>query len=199
MLVRTLRSSMLALVVAACGDSTEHPDLSALDARTFTTADGSATTLNAVRGEQATLFLTLDPECPMTLGYVPLFDSMQQVLPAGLLMVGFYPAPFIVADSVRRFAEAHDLRFTQLMDADCRLANALHAHVTPEAFLVDAEGTVIYRGAIDDSAVREGRTRTASKHYLMDALSAFGKVIPQPVKEVAALGCIVECDGSAQP
>ncbi len=173
-------------------------EMSVLKASSFAGADGAVVQLSEVLGSTATLFLTLDPECPMTLGYAPMFDSLQHALPEGVRMVGFYPAPFIVADSANLFAQQHGFTFAQLMDPDCRLANALRARVTPEAFLVGADGAVLYRGAIDDSAVREGRKRIAVKHYVIDALRAVSAGAAVAVKTVPALGCIVECDGTEQ-
>lgn len=188
----------LSLLIGACGDDGDSVDLVQMSTYEYSLPGGSRVPLAQVLGTTATLFLTLDPECPMTLGYAPMFDSLQYALPEGVRMVGFYPAPFIVADSADLFAQEHGFVFTQLMDPDCRLANALHARVTPEAFLVGADGLVWYRGAIDDSAVREGRKRIAVKHYVIDALRAVSAGAAVAVKTVPALGCIVECDGSEQ-
>lgn len=168
-----------------------------MDHLVFDDLDGNTTAIGMVEGDSATLYITLDPECPMTLGYVPLLDSLQHDLPPGVHMVGLYTGPFIVRDSAALFARQHHLDFAQLMDPRCDIAGALQARVTPEAFLVDLTGVVLYRGALDDSAVREGRKRTPSKHYLRDALSAFTARKPQPVAEVKALGCIVECDNAS--
>jgi hypothetical protein len=69
----------------------------------------------------------------------------------------------------------------------------LEARVTPEVFLMDAKGELVYNGAFDDRAVRQGRKKyDAQKHYLADAMKAFlrdGAHSP----EVTAVGCIVEC------
>lgn len=164
-----------------------------MDHLVFEDLDGERTVLGIMEGAKATLYITLDPECPMTLGYVPLLDSLQSALPAGLAMVGFYPAPFMVRDSAAAFARKSGLSFPQIMDPACELSGALRARVTPEAFLVAMGGKVLYRGALDDSAVREGRKRSVSKHYLRDALNAFAAGADQPTPEVKALGCIVEC------
>ena len=167
-----------------------------LDHLVFEDLLGNTTGIGALEGGSATLYITLDHECPMTLGYVPLLDSLEEALPGGVAMVGFFPAPFIVRDSAAAFARKHHLDFPQVMDPDCHLANALQARVTPEVFLVALSGEVLYRGALDNSAVREGRKRTANEHYLRDALSAFAGGHPQPRTEVIAFGCIVECDNT---
>ena len=86
------------------------------------------------------------------------------------------------------------LAFPQVMDRDCALANALQARVTPEAFVIGPEGALIYRGAIDDSAVRAGRKKPgAAKHYLRDVLQRVTAGEDGAVPEVTAVGCIVEC------
>ncbi|QQR84834.1 MAG: redoxin domain-containing protein [Flavobacteriales bacterium] len=169
---------------------------SQLDHLTLKDLGGNTTALGLLEGDSATLYITLDPECPMTLGYAPLLDSLEEALPDGVAMVGLYPAPFIDRDSAAAFARKHDLDFPQVMDPGCHLANALRARVTPEVFLVALSGEVLYRGALDNSAVREGRKRAANEHYLRDALSAFAGGKPQPHTEVRAFGCIVECDNT---
>lgn len=183
---------------SACSTPEQRPDMtsSQLDHIEFATLNGGHAGLGALEGTKATLFITLDPECPMTLGYVPLLDSLEEALPTGVAMVGFYPAPFIVRDSAAAFARMHGLDFPQVMDPDCNLAKALRARVTPEVFLVALSGEVHYRGALDNAAVREGRKRPANEHYLRDALSAFAGDEPQPRTEVKAFGCIVECDNT---
>lgn len=195
-LKRMIRAFGVALMFAhfmSCGDARHSVPIHQLSISEFALPDGSHMQLSEVLGTKATLFLTLDPECPMTLGYAPMLDSLQRTLPTGVAMIGFYPAPYIVPDSALHFAEAHHLDFVQLMDPECILAEALQARVTPEAFLVDSSGLVLYRGAIDDSAVREGRKRTPSKFHLADALHALAANKAIMNKEVPALGCIVEC------
>lgn len=78
--------------------------------------------------------------------------------------------------------------FPYLRDGDGSVARAYGARVTPQAFLVDADGTLLYRGYIDDSAQRDQRKNTA----LTDALNAItnGREISIPVTE--EFGCGIE-------
>lgn len=189
---------LMGMALGACSTPEQREGMTSshLDHLVFEDLLGNTTGIGALEGGSATLYITLDPECPMTLGYVPLLDSLEEALPNGVAMVGLYPAPFVVRDSAAAFARKHHLDFPQVMDPDCHLANALQARVTPEVFLVALSGEVLYRGALDNSAVREGRKRTANEHYLRDALSAFAGGHPQPRTEVKAFGCIVECDNT---
>ena len=65
--------------------------------------------------------------------------------------------------------------------------------MTPEVFLMDAEGALVYNGAFDDRAVRQGRKKyDAQKHYFADAMDDFLRDGAHS-QEVTAVGCIVEC------
>ena len=152
-------------------------------------------------GTNATVFITLDPDCPFCQGYAPVIDSLARAFSAeGVRFVGLYPTTFIAADSARRFARESSFDFPQVMDAECAIAGALHARVTPECFVLDKQGELLYRGAIDNWAVRTGRHRVnATEHYLSDALHAALREGDKRSEEVLAVGCIVECDEATMP
>lgn len=180
--------------VLACGQA-ERLDVGVLASRSFALADGTSRDWSALRGTQATVIITLDPECPFCQGSAPLLDSLADAYTGnGVRFVGLYPAGFIAADSVVKFAAAVGFDFPQVMDDDCSIANIMHARVTPEVFVLDTTNTILYHGAIDDWAVRAGRHKVrATEHYLVKALDALldGSAMPA---SVPAVGCIVECD-----
>ena len=183
------------LVLFACSGN-EAPDLSRLADMRLQLADGSMVPWSQVRGGGATVFITLDPECPFCQGYAPLIDSLARHYSSeNVRFCGLYPARFMNADSVSRFAGENKFSFRQVLDHDCTIANMLHARVTPECFVLDSTGALGYVGAIDAWAVRAGRHKTAAtEHYLSDAISALthGDTVG---KGAPAVGCIVECEG----
>lgn len=157
-------------------------------------APGGTRTLRELMGERATVFVTLDPECPFSQLYTTTLDSLSRHFAArGVAFVGLYPGGFVPAEAADRFAQEGHLGFPQVMDPDCRLALALQARVMPEAFVLDPAGHLFYRGAIDDVAVRPGRKRNqAMVHHLASALEGL-LTDGGPRPEVKAVGCIVEC------
>ena len=176
------------------------------DAHRFTSlrfhiADESVTDWNGLRGANATVLITLDPECPFCQGYGPVIDSLSRTFSAeGVRFVGLYPTTFIAPDSALRFARESSFDFPQVLDADCSIASTLHARVTPECFVLDKQGELLYRGAIDNWAVRAGKHRVnATEHYLSDALHAALSEGDKRSEEVLAVGCIVECDEATMP
>ncbi len=161
-------------------------------------ADGAVVAGRSLFGSGHTLVLTLDPECPLCLMHAPQLATL--VPDDGLHIVGLYASPYIVPDSARAFAERNGFRFPQVMDPGCTIAQALDALVTPEAFLLAEDGTVLYRGAIDDRAQRAGRKKPeATRHHLRDALAAVQRGEPPAERSVRAVGCFLECTEARTP
>lgn len=187
---------MVAVVLMlSWGCGPPSPSVATVENEEWTTLEGQQVSLGSLMGEKGTVFLTMDPDCPITRLYTHAFqDIADEFGPEGIRVVGLYPGPFLERSEAKHFSEAADLHFPQVMDNDCVLSLALQARVTPECFLTDATGRVVYRGALDDRPVRQGRKKPqATKRYLADAVSEFlrtGK--PQPT--VVAVGCIVECN-----
>ncbi|MCO5276224.1 MAG: redoxin domain-containing protein [Flavobacteriales bacterium] len=160
----------------------------------WATLQGEHRSLRSMLGQKATVFITMDPDCPITQLYTQAFQGIADDFAAkGVAVVGFYPGPFLQRSAAEDFSRAAGLGFPQVMDSACVLSLALQARVTPECFIVGPEGEVVYRGALDDRPVRQGRKKLlATKQYLAEALDRYladGKEQP----EVVAVGCIVEC------
>lgn len=186
---------LLGLLVMASGCMPKAASISGLIDRSCTETDGTKALLSDLLGQRATVFITLDPECPYSQLYTHVLQDLADRFGSqGVNFIGIYPTQFIERSAALRFSEQGGMRFVQLMDSTCELSVALEARVTPEAFVTGPEGTVVYRGAIDDQAVREGRKKLdANKPYLADAIEAYLRD-GHTQKEVPAVGCIVECE-----
>jgi len=81
---------------------------------------------------------------------------------------------------------------TTLMDSDGKIGRAYGARTTPHLYIVDAKGTLVYAGGIDDKpSANPADTRTA-KNYVNAALAdiAAGKPVAQAVTR--SYGCSVK-------
>ncbi len=79
-----------------------------------------------------------------------------------------------------------------VMDRDNKLTNILNASVTPECFLVDENGAVVYSGKINDRFESIGVQRNyISEHYLKESIESIllGKEVK--IKCTKAVGCII--------
>jgi len=79
--------------------------------------------------------------------------------------------------------------FYYTLDEDSQLARAFGATHTPHVFVFNADGKLIYRGAIDDDAKHPDKVEEA---YLSDALDAC--LAGKPVKNTStkSIGCTIK-------
>ena len=73
-----------------------------------------------------------------------------------------------------------------VVDATSDLARAFGASHTPEAFLFDHGGKLVYHGGIDDNAKEPDKVKA---RWLRDALQATVRGKPVAVQETKSLGC----------
>jgi hypothetical protein len=69
------------------------------------------------------------------------------------------------------------------------VARAFGATHTPEAFLFDARGRLVYHGTIDDNAHEPDKVE---KRYLRDAIDAVVAGKPVEIQETKSLGCSIK-------
>jgi alkyl hydroperoxide reductase subunit AhpC len=89
-------------------------------------------------------------------------------------------------DVMKTRAEALDFHFPYVVDATSEVARAFGALRTPEAFLFDSNGKLVYHGTIDDNAKEPDKV---TERYLQDALDAVVAGEDVPVQRTKALGC----------
>ena len=89
-------------------------------------------------------------------------------------------------DVMQQRAKERGMQFPYVVDATSNLARAFGATKTPEAFLFDKEGKLVYHGAIDDNGQEPSKVENA---YLKLALEAVLNGAEVPVKETKSIGC----------
>jgi peroxiredoxin len=86
-------------------------------------------------------------------------------------------------------AKTLGLAFPYVMDETSAVAKAFGATVTPEAFLFDAGGKLVYHGTIDDNRKEPDKV---TKRYLQEALEAVASGKAPPLTETKSLGCSIK-------
>ena len=92
-------------------------------------------------------------------------------------------------EQMRSRAKEKGYAFPYVVDATSGVARAFGASKTPEAYLFDAGGKLVYTGTIDDNA-RDAAAVTAT--YLKDALEAVVTGGAVPMAKTKALGCSIK-------
>ena len=106
----------------------------------------------------------------------------------GVNVVGINSNSTEPAAEVKQHAADNGLNFTILKDPGNQIADRYDAQVTPEAYLLDASGKLVYHGRIDNS--RSGDSITSSE--LRDAIEASLAGKPVEKTEVRAFGCSIK-------
>jgi len=89
-------------------------------------------------------------------------------------------------DAMQRRAKERGMQFPYVVDATSNLARAFGATKTPEAFLFDKDGKLVYHGAIDDNGQEPSKVENAYLKLALEAVMNGGDV---PVKETKSIGC----------
>ena len=77
---------------------------------------------------------------------------------------------------------------TVLIDAEHSVADLYEAVTTPHAFVIDREGILRYRGAVDDVTFRQ---RKATRFYLEEAVEALLEDRLPELTETPPYGCTI--------
>ncbi len=152
-------------------------------------ARGKQHALASLKGQKGTVLIFISTQCPVSNGYNERMEKLARDYAArGINVVGINSNASETAADIKRHAADKNLTFTILKDGGNKIADRLGALVTPEAFLLDASGKLVYRGRIDNS--RNGDSITANE--LREAIDATLAGQPVVKNEVRAFGCSIK-------
>ena len=92
-------------------------------------------------------------------------------------------------DEMKARAKKLGFKFPYVVDATSDVARAFGATHTPEAYLLDAQGKLVYHGGVDDNARDE---KAVKQPWLRQAVEALEGGKPVPLAETKALGCSIK-------
>jgi peroxiredoxin len=154
--------------------------------------DGKDVTIAGLKGEKGTLVVFTCNHCPWAKAWeTRIVDLGNSYRKRGIGVVAInsndpeaYPEDGY-ADMQKR-AKQRKIMYAYAVDATSEIARAFGATHTPEAFIFDREGKLVYHGGIDDNAKEPQRVK---QRWLRDALDAViaGKAVA--LAETKAMGC----------
>jgi peroxiredoxin len=167
---------------------------------TLTDLDGHAVTLSSFRGKTVVLEW-FNPGCPFvrkahTVG--SLKETPARALAQGVVWLAVNSAApgkqGAGADANRKVAAELGMKYPVLLDEPGTVGRAYGATNTPNMFVIDPQGTLVYRGAIDNSPDGEGQSPTDGRlvNYVDEALGALKAHQAVKVPETKAYGCSVK-------
>ena len=162
--------------------------------------NGKELTLASSAGKQGTLVVFTCNACPWVKKWEKRVAEIgNAALASGLGVVAINSNdPSLNAEDgyaeMQKRAKTLKLKFPYVVDATSDVARAFGATRTPEAFVFDAEGKLVYHGTIDDNANDAAAVKAA---WLKDAVNAVAAGKGVSVAETKAFGCSIKFRGKS--
>ncbi|MGH8187932.1 MAG: redoxin family protein [Steroidobacteraceae bacterium] len=145
-------------------------------------------------GQKATAFVFIHPDCPVSSRYAPELNRLsREYASRGIRFFVVYPGRDDDEAAIRTHYAEYGLEMPALRDRQFRLVDMARATMTPEAVVFDRERRLVYRGRIDDRAVRIGVWRaTARRRELADVLDRLARSERVESSTTQAVGCYIK-------
>jgi peroxiredoxin len=157
----------------------------------LTTLDGKPFSLSQTAPTQnATVLMFIATKCPYSNAYNERMRNMAEAYKGkGVLFVGINSNKTEPEAEAREHAKTNRHTFPIMKDPDNKIADMYDAKRTPEIFVVDKQGKVVYHGRIDENYENPAEVASPDLKNALDALLA-GKPITRA--ETKAFGCTIK-------
>src|SRR3569623_1078932 len=187
----TLAISFVAHAAAAETGSTPNSSIHGEKIADFSLPDasGNVVSLADFREKKAIVDVFIGTECPVNNAYLQrLAELASEYEPKGVQFVAINANSHDTLESIAEHAREQHVAFPVLKDEGNRIADKLTAERTPEAFLLDAERRVRYRGRIDDQYGVGYRRPQPIRRDLAVALdeTLAGSPVSEPITQVSS-------------
>jgi peroxiredoxin len=165
----------------------------AAPAFTLPATDGKTYSLSDVAGRDGTVVVFICNHCPYVRAVAGRMVADAKTLMAegiGFVAISSNDVEAFPEDSFDRmkaFAEKHGFPFAYLYDESQHVARLYGALCTPDFFGINREGTIEYRGRLDEG--RKDQPAPGAKRELLDAMRLIAKTGKGPAEQVPSVGC----------
>lgn len=187
-------SSLVLLFAALATGSAAHADLavgSVAPAFALADLDGKPVTLAEFHGKTVVLEW-INPNCPVSRGYADRKVMVQtaaahpEVIWLAVNSTARKHGDYLSAAEHKAYNVKQGITYPVLYDTSGEVGRAYGAKTTPHMFVIDANGTLVYNGAIDSGP------GAAATHYVDAALSALASGRRPDPATTKPMGCSVK-------
>lgn len=193
------KSLLLLMALAGFVHADVEPSQSAPDF-TLPNCEGKQTSLSDFKGKVVVLEW-INPECPFVKKHY-VSGNMQKLqkeaLEKGVVWISICSsAPgkqghMAVGDVAKSCAKNGSQATAYVLDEDGKVGRTYGAKRTPEMFVINAEGVLIYHGAIDDKKSPDPAEIADAKNYVQAAVAETLAGKPVSVPRTEAYGCSIK-------
>jgi alkyl hydroperoxide reductase subunit AhpC len=162
------------------------------DTKMKSATDGKDYSIASVAGKKGTLVIFTCNHCPWAKAWESRIVALGNEFTkkgVGVITVNSNdPSAYAEDDfaNMQEKAKADKMAYPYVVDATSNVARAFGASHTPEAFLFDKDGKLVYHGGIDDNAKEPAQVKDK---YLQVALTSVVAGKPVAQAETKTLGC----------
>lgn len=180
---------LVALAIQWCAFSSRAGQEVGYPEETLIECRGGELKLACNRGRIATMLVSLAVDCPISNEYLPTLNKLaEKYASKGVNFIGIEPHRSQSLEQMAAHFREYAMKFPYAKDADGKVTRDLAIKVTPEIYLFDSAGKLVYRGRIDDR-YRAGGAGKATSSDLERALEELLSGKPISVSTTKAVGC----------
>ena len=158
----------------------------------MTATNGKTVTIQGVAGKKGVLVVFTCNTCPFAKGWeerIVAVGNAARGNGVGMIAINSNDPermPGDAMDAMQARAKARGMKYPYAADPAGDVARAFGASHTPEAFLFDAGGKLVYHGAVDDNMDDPKSVKTT---YLANAVADLAAGKEQRMAQTKAIGC----------
>ena len=162
--------------------------------------DGKDVTIAGVKGAKGTLVVFTCNACPFAKKWetrVTRIGNAAMGRGIGVIAINSNDPgrnPEDGFDVMQARAKQRGMKFAYAVDGTSQVAGAFGANHTPEVFLFDAAGKLVYHGAVDDNADDAKAVKNA---YLENAIASVASGKKVAMAQTKAIGCSIKYRGKS--
>ena len=132
------------------------------------------------------------PDCPLCITFSKPFKELSKEY-KDMQFIAVQSGEHYDAMEIQMYATDVKLNLPIYRDYDYEVARFYNATVTPQFYVVDSSGNVLYSGLLDDRMKTLGVYKQHWKEfYLKDALKAISNGESPKINETEPIGCVLE-------
>lgn len=152
-------------------------------------ADGGSYSLNGFKDAKAKVIVFWSTECPVVKAYNDRVVALNNEYESkGAVFLPMYANTTESEEDVKEHVNENGYKFKALIDEGHKIADRFGATRTPEVFVIDSSGKLVYHGRVDDSQ-DESKVDKKDLRAALDEVLA-GKEVT--VKETKSFGCTIK-------
>lgn len=161
-----------------------------------THTDDSDPPIPAGTYEELNCYFFFIADCPAVRNNLPkINDLVKTFAPFGLSVTGIVSDPDLDQAKLDETISEFDVQFPVVLDTGLTMAKAYGASVTPQVFLYNSAGALVYSGAVDNYFYSLGKHRKiVSEPYLNSAISRTLAGVPVRFERTEPIGCKINYD-----